>query len=78
MPRGPRLDVPGVLCHGMARGSERRAGVRDDWDRADIVRQLTGLDETTTGRVGAPVFRGFVQRILSKVLAGPPRASKPG
>ncbi len=40
MPRGPRLDAPGVLHHVMARGIERRAIFRDDTDRADFVRRL--------------------------------------
>jgi hypothetical protein len=29
MPRGPRLDAPGVLHHVMVRGIERRAGMGD-------------------------------------------------
>ncbi len=61
----------------MGRGSEHAAIVRDDWDRADFVRQLTGLDETTTGRVDAWVFRGFAQPILSEVPAGEPRPARP-
>ncbi len=40
MPRGPRLDAPGVLHHVMARGIERRAIFRDDTDRADFVQRL--------------------------------------
>ncbi len=43
MPRGPRLDAPGVLHHVMARGIERRAIFRDDTDRADFVRRLAAL-----------------------------------
>lgn len=43
MPRGPRLDAPGVLHHVMARGIERRAIFRDDRDRADFVRRLAAL-----------------------------------
>ena len=34
MPRGPRLDAPGVLHHGMGRGLERCAIFRDVRDRA--------------------------------------------
>ncbi len=45
MPRGPRLDAPGVLHHVMVRGWERRAIFRDDRDRADFVRRLAALAE---------------------------------
>ncbi len=37
MPRGPRLDAPGVLHHVMARGIMRQAIFRDDSDRNDFV-----------------------------------------
>lgn len=37
MPRGPRLDAPSVLHHGMVREIERAALVRDKRDRADVV-----------------------------------------
>ena len=47
MPRGPRLDAPGVLHHVMARGIEGRALFRDDRDRTDFARRLAGL--ATTG-----------------------------
>ncbi len=40
MPRGPRLDAPGVLHHIMIRGLERRRIFRDDRDRADFVMRL--------------------------------------
>ena len=33
MPRGPRLDAPGVLHHVMVRGIERRPLFGDDRDR---------------------------------------------
>jgi putative transposase len=46
MPRGPRLDAPGVLHHVMVRGLERRPIFRDDRDRADFVRRLAALAET--------------------------------
>jgi len=45
MPRGPRLDGPGVLHHVMVRGIERRAIFRDDQDRDDWVRRLAALAE---------------------------------
>ena len=43
MPRGSRLDAPGVLHHVMARGIERRAIFRDDHDRDDFVDRLAHL-----------------------------------
>src|SRR3990172_1842260 len=43
MPRGPRLDAPGVLHHVMVRGLERRAIFRDDRDRAEFARRLAAL-----------------------------------
>lgn len=45
MPRGPRLDAPGVLHHVMARGIERRPLFRTDADRDDFVGRLAGLAE---------------------------------
>lgn len=43
MPRGPRLDAPGVLHHVMARGIERRKIFLDDRDRDDFVSRLAAL-----------------------------------
>ncbi len=43
MPRGPRLDAPGVLHHVMARGIMRQTIFRDDTDRNDFVARLGGL-----------------------------------
>jgi putative transposase len=43
MPRGPRLDAPGVLHHVMVRGIERRAIARDARDRADFVARVAAL-----------------------------------
>jgi putative transposase len=45
MPRGPRLDAPGVLHHVMARGLDRQRIFRDDHDRDDCVRRLAALAE---------------------------------
>ena len=41
MPRGPRLDAPGVLHHVMAHGIMRQAIFRDDSDRNDFVTRHT-------------------------------------
>ena len=43
MPRGPRLDAPGVLRHVMARGIERQRIFQEDADREDCVQRLAGL-----------------------------------
>ena len=43
MPRGPRLDAPGVLHHVMVRGIERRPIFRDTKDRADFLARLAAL-----------------------------------
>ncbi|MBI4536504.1 MAG: transposase [candidate division NC10 bacterium] len=45
MPRGPRLDAPGVLHHVMVRGLDRQVIFRDDRDRDDFVARLAGLVE---------------------------------
>jgi putative transposase len=45
MPRGPRLDAPGVLHHIMVRGLDRQAIFRDDQDRDDFVGRLARLVE---------------------------------
>ena len=45
MPRGPRLDAPGVLQHVMARGIERRLLFRDDEDREDFMCRVAVLAE---------------------------------
>lgn len=45
MPRGPRLDAPGVLHHVMARGIDREAIFRDNVDREDLLRRLSALVE---------------------------------
>jgi len=49
MPRQPRLDVPGLLQHVMARGIERRKIFRDDKDRKAFLERLALiLEETQT------------------------------
>jgi putative transposase len=40
MPRGPRLDAPGIVHHVWARGIERRKVFRTDRDREDFLRRL--------------------------------------
>ncbi|MFZ5876776.1 MAG: transposase [Nitrospirota bacterium] len=50
MPRGPRLDAPGVVHHVMVRGIEQSDIFRSDEDRGDFVRRLARLlpDTQTT------------------------------
>ncbi len=43
MPRGPRLDAPGVLHHVMARAGDRQLLFRDDQDRDDFVQRVATL-----------------------------------
>jgi len=45
MPRGPRLDAPGVLQHVMARGIERRKLFLDNHDRDDFLRRVAALTD---------------------------------
>lgn len=40
MPRGPRLDAPGILHHVRLRGIERRKLFLDDHDRTDFLERL--------------------------------------
>ncbi len=53
MPRGPRLDAPGVLHHVMGRGLDRQVIFRDDRDRDDFVRRMAALSEAGTVTVYA-------------------------
>jgi len=45
MPRGPRLDAPGVLHHVMVRGIDGTLVFRTDTDREDFLRRLAGAVE---------------------------------
>ena len=40
MPRQPRLDVPGVIYHILARGIERRRIFQDNQDYNDFINRL--------------------------------------
>ncbi|MEW6682045.1 MAG: transposase [Nitrospirota bacterium] len=50
MPRGPRLDAPGVVHHVVVRGIEQRKIFQNDDDRADFIRRIARLlpDTQTT------------------------------
>ena len=43
MPRGPRLDAPGVLHHLMARGIEGRIIFQDAADRRNFMERLAAV-----------------------------------
>ena len=53
MPRGPRLEAPGVLHHGMVRGLERRPICGDERDRRDGVARLAARTTAQTWAVDA-------------------------
>jgi putative transposase len=47
VPRGPRLDLPGLLQHVMVRGIEGRDIFRDDRDRDAFASRLSAFLEET-------------------------------
>lgn len=53
MPRGPRLDGPGVLHHVMVRGIEGQLIFRDDGERADCVQRRARVADAQSVRVDA-------------------------
>jgi REP element-mobilizing transposase RayT len=53
MPRGARIDAPGVLHHVIGRGIERRDIFRDDADREDFIERLEALAADGAFRVAA-------------------------
>lgn len=53
MPRQPRLDIPGLVYHVIARGIERGEIFRDDQDRDRFVERLGELVEHTGTRLYA-------------------------
>ncbi len=65
MPRGPRLDAPGVLHHVMVRGVEHRDIVPHDDDRIDFLRRLARLlPETETRCVAWCLLPNQIQLAL--------------
>ncbi|HSB68307.1 MAG TPA: transposase [Candidatus Methylomirabilis sp.] len=71
MPRGPRLDAPGVLHHGMVRGIERRPIVRDDADRADCLARRAELDQAGAVTVDAWAWLPTHAHLLLRSGTGP-------
>jgi len=45
MPRGPRIDAPGILHYVIARGIERREIFRSDGDREELSSRLGAICE---------------------------------
>ncbi len=43
MPRGPRVDAPGLVQHVMVRGVDRSDIFIDDSDRRDLLRRLSDI-----------------------------------
>ncbi len=78
MPRGPRLDAPGVLHHVMVRGLERRAIFRDDRDRRDFLGRVAGLAQAQAWTVLAwallPNHAHLLVRTAQRPLAGAMRS----
>ena len=78
MPRGPRLDAPGVLHHVMVRGLERRAIFRDERDRADFVARVGALAQAGAWTVLAwallPTHAHLLVRTGQRPLAATMRA----
>ena len=57
MPRQPRLDIPGLVYHVIARGIERREIFRDDRDREQFLTRLGELLGQTGARLYGPQAR---------------------
>jgi putative transposase len=78
MPRGPRLDAPGVLHHVVVRGLERRVLFRDDRDRADFLGRVAALAASGAWTVSAwaplPNHGHLLLRTGARPLAGAMRA----
>jgi len=53
MPRGPRLDAPGILDYVMVRGLDRRSIFRGDREWADVLGRLNRLVAAGAGAVYA-------------------------
>lgn len=47
MPRGPRIDKPGMLHHVMFRGIEKRSIMLDDHDMEELLRRIGRIAEET-------------------------------
>ena len=66
MPRQPRIDIPGVLYHVIARGLARRKIFRDSNDKKIFLRRFADLImETKTVCYAWPLLRSHIQLLLS-------------
>lgn len=66
MPRGPRLDSPGILHHVMVRGIDKGEIFIDDIDRADFIRRIGIVAELTATRLYAFALMGNHAHMLLK------------
>ena len=57
MPRGPRLDAPGVLHHAMVRRLGRQRIFRDDRDRRDLLGRSAPPLTAALGVRGPSIYR---------------------
>lgn len=73
MPRQARLDAPGTLHHVIVRGIEKRAIVRDDADREELVSRLgRAADATRTGIYAWAILPNHAHILLRSGPAGLP------
>ena len=72
MPRGPRLDAPGVLPHVRARGMARQLLFRPDADREDFAGRVAKVATEQAWRVYAwtPLPNYFHLLVRRKPSAG--------
>lgn len=65
MPRGPRLDIPGVVQHVIFRGIERREIFRDDKDYKELLKRLSKLcDPNDIGMYAFALMPNHVHLLL--------------
>ena len=75
MPRQVRIEYPGAIYHGMARGNRREAIVLDDEDRDRFRKLLGDLVQQTGWKILAWVPRRFMG---TKLEAGSSHAEEDG
>ncbi|MBM3161812.1 MAG: hypothetical protein FJZ79_00415 [Chlorobi bacterium] len=73
MPRGPRLDAPGMLHHVMIRGIERRNIFLDDTDRAEFLsRMKRHVQASGTGVYAFALMNNHVHMLVKSGADGLP------
>jgi putative transposase len=66
MPRRARIDPPGAVHHGIARGTEGTAIFRDDQDRDLFLKRFGQIVTETHARCFARVLRSYPFHLLLK------------